>query len=276
MDKETRKHRFVEGVGTVIIVLALVRCAFPGVSTPQVALGPETVDSLLTDTVLTAQVETPVEEPAPQSDYQVPETHQVATRYLADGQQPHRIKGVVSYDKSFPDSNYVQLVAAQYWGVSPVKDRKNAEARSNELVYMAASPYYCVDPLQRSIPYLVPRAAILLQDIGQAFFDSLQVKGIPLHRLIVTSVLRTEEDVVKLRRVNTNATEQSCHLYGTTFDICYNRYKTVEDPEGPHRRSVRDDSLKYVLCEVLDDMRQQGRCYIKYERKQGCFHMTVR
>jgi len=23
-------------------------------------------------------------------------------------------------------------------------------------------------------------------------------------------------------------------------------------------------------------MRQQGRCYIKYERKQGCFHMTVR
>lgn len=276
MDKETRGHRFVEGLGIMIIVLGLVRCAFPGVSTPQGAQVAETADSLQTDTVVTAQVETPVEEPAPKSDYQVPETRQVATRYLADGQRPHRIKGVSSYDKAFPDSNYVQLVAAQYWGVSPVKDRQNAEARSNELVYMAASPYYYVDPLQRSIPYLVPRAAILLQDIGQAFFDSLQVKGIPLHRLIVTSVLRTEEDVMKLRRVNTNATEQSCHLYGTTFDICYNRYKTVEDPEGPRRPGVRDDSLKYVLCEVLDDMRQQGRCYIKYERKQGCFHMTVR
>jgi hypothetical protein len=92
----------------------------------------------------------------------------------------------------------------------------------------------------------------------------------------VTSVLRTEEDVARLRRFNGNATENSCHLYGTTFDICYNRYETVEDPDGPRRREVRNDTLKYVLSEVLRDMRQQGRCYIKYEVKQGCFHMTVR
>jgi hypothetical protein len=82
--------------------------------------------------------------------------------------------------------------------------------------------------------------------------------------------------VVKLRRRNGNATENSCHLYGTTFDICYNRYKTVEDPDGPPRRQVRNDTLKWVLSEVLRDMREQGRCYIKYEVKQGCFHMTVR
>jgi len=82
--------------------------------------------------------------------------------------------------------------------------------------------------------------------------------------------------VARLRRFNGNATEKSCHLYGTTFDICYNRYKTVEDPDGPRRREVRNDSLKYVLSEVLRDMREQGRCYIKYEVKQGCYHMTVR
>ena len=97
-----------------------------------------------------------------------------------------------------------------------------------------------------------------------------------MHRLIVTSVLRTQEDVGRLRRFNGNATENSCHLYGTTFDICYNRYETLEDPNGPHRRAVRNDTLKYVLSEVLRDMRQQGRCFIKYEVKQGCFHMTVR
>ena len=68
----------------------------------------------------------------------------------------------------------------------------------------------------------------------------------------------------------------SYHLYGTTFDICYNRYKTVEDPDGPARRQVRNDTLKWVLSEVLRDMRAQNRCYIKYEVKQGCFHMTVR
>ena len=184
--------------------------------------------------------------------------------------RPHRILSVPSYTRVFPDSNAVQLVSAKKWGVTPVRNREDAEARKKELVYVGASPYYHVDPLRQSIPYLVPRAAILLQDIGQAFFDSLYVKGVPLHRIIVTSVLRSQEDVVKLRRRNGNATENSCHLYGTTFDICYNRYHAV----GP--REVRNDTLKYVLSEVLRDMRQKGRCYIKYEVKQGCFHMTVR
>ena len=189
---------------------------------------------------------------------------------------PHRILSVPSYKEAFPDTNAVQLKAAQQWGVTPVKDRADAESRKKELVYVECSPYFRVDRLRQSIPYLVPRAAVLLQDIGQAFFDSLYVKGVPLHRFIVTSVLRSQEDVARLRRFNGNATENSCHLYGTTFDICYNRYETLEDPNGPSRRQVRNDTLKYVLSEVLRDMRQQGRCYIKYEVKQGCFHMTVR
>lgn len=130
--------------------------------------------------------------------------------------------------------------------------------------------------MNRSIPYLVPRAAVLLNDIGRAFFDSLQMKQVPLHKVIVTSVLRTKDDVEKLRNYNKNATENSCHLYGTTFDICYNRYKTVQDPDGPKRRQVQNDTLKWVLSEVLNDMRRNGRCYVKYEVKQGCYHITVR
>ena len=188
----------------------------------------------------------------------------------------HKIRSVANYAVAFPDTNGLQLTAANRWGVTPVANREDAESRKRELVYVGANPYYHVDPLYSSIPYLVPRAAVLLQDIGQAFFDSLYVKGVPLHKIIVTSVLRSQEDVAKLRRRNGNATEKSCHLYGTTFDICYNRYKTVENPDGPHRRKVRNDTLKWVLSEVLRDMREQDRCYIKYEVKQGCFHMTVR
>ena len=93
---------------------------------------------------------------------------------------------------------------------------------------------------------------------------------------MVTSVLRTQGYVARRRRVNAKATENSCHLYGTTFDICYNRYETVEPPDGPRRRAVGSDTLKYVLSEVLRDMRQQGRSYSKYDVKQGCFHMTLR
>jgi len=184
-------------------------------------------------------------------------------------QKHNRIRGVTNYQTTFPDSQSVQIVAAQKWGVRPVKNREDAESRKKELVYVGESPYYHVDRLSSSIPYLVPRAALMLQDIGDAFFDSLYAKGLPLHQLIVTSVLRSMDDVAKLQRHNPNATEQSCHLYGTTIDICYNRYQ-------PLTREVRNDTLKWVLSEVLRDKRNEGRCYIKYEVKQGCFHMTVR
>jgi len=183
--------------------------------------------------------------------------------------KPNRILSVPNYKAAFPDSQSVQIVAAEKWGVRPVQNREDAEKRMKELVYVGESPYYHVDRLSNSIPYLVPRAAVLLQDIGQAFYDSLYNKGVPFNKLIVTSVLRTMDDVAKLQRHNLNATERSCHLFGTTFDICYNRYHAVTQP-------VRDDTLKYVLSEVLRDKRQEGRCYVKYEVKQGCFHMTVR
>ena len=184
-------------------------------------------------------------------------------------QRPHRILSVPNYKAAFPDSQSVQIVMAERWGVKPVRNREDAEARKKELVYIGESPYFHVDPLYSSIPYLVPRAAVLLQDIGAAFYDSLYVKGVPLNQLIVTSVLRSMDDVAKLQRRNGNATENSCHLYGTTFDICYNRYHPVG-------REVRNDTLKWVLSEVLRDKRDEGRCYVKYEVKQGCFHMTVR
>ena len=142
-------------------------------------------------------------------------------------------------------------------------------------MYVGSNPFFYVDKLSNSIPYLVPRASVLLQDIGRAYFDSLQIKGIPLHKIIVTSILRTKDDVAKLRTRNGNATENSCHLYGTTFDICYNRYKQIQTREQP-RRQVQNDTLKWVFSEVLRDFRDKNRCYIKYEVKQGCFHITVK
>ena len=192
-----------------------------------------------------------------------------STFHLPPSTFPHRIWSVPSYKDAFPDGQDVQILAANKWGVRPVRNREDAEHRKKELVYIGANPYYHVDRLKSSIPYLVPRAAVLLQDIGQSFYDSLYVKGVPLSQLIVTSVLRSMDDVAKLQRHNQNATENSCHLYGTTFDICYNRYHPVG-------RYVRDDTLKWVLSEVLRDMRRQERCYVKYEVKQGCFHITVR
>ncbi len=188
----------------------------------------------------------------------------------------HKIYSVPDYVNTFPDSNQTHLETAMRLGVKPVKDRTQAEANKKELVFVASNPYFFVRKLNNSIPYLVPRAAILLEHIGRTFHDSLSIKGIPLNTIMVTSLLRTEDDVARLRKHNGNASPNSCHRYGTTFDIAYNKYRMVQDPALPKVRPVRDDTLKYVLSEVLNDARKQGLCYIKYEKKQGCYHITVR
>lgn len=194
------------------------------------------------------------------------------------GPQKNRIYSVPGgYVENFPDIQEVQYPSAVRWGISPMHDRSEFERYRDQLVYVGTNPYIHLDEqMTRSIPYLVPRASDLLEHLGKAFMDSLYSKRIPLHKFVVSSVLRTEADVAKLSVHNVNATERSCHLFGTTFDISYNRYYTVSSPDGPARRAVRDDSLKMVLSEVLRDARSEGRCYVRYERLQPCFHITVR
>ena len=270
------KNRYLLAFSIVVALLFVVKLIFPDVNR---AAGTRHADDAgvhcSEQTALSQQLEAAGEHCSEQTALsQQPEAAgEHATPLTSEGVEvvakPHPIHSVPNYQEAFPDTNGVQLVAAERWGVRPVRNREDAEKRMKELVYMGVSPYYHVDRLNSSIPYLVPRAAMLLQDIGRAFYDSLYVKGVPFNQLIVTSVLRTMDDVEKLRRHNGNATERSCHLYGTTFDICYNRYEPVV-------REVRNDTLKWVLSEVLRDMREQGRCYLKYEVKQGCFHMTVR
>ncbi len=84
-------------------------------------------------------------------------------------------------------------------------------------------------------------------------------------------MLRTPSTVKRLRRINVNATSESSHQYGTTFDISYSRF--ICDSINVNR-SFED--LKNLLGEILYDLRQEGRCYVVFERKQSCFHVTAR
>lgn len=293
------KNRFLLGFVVVVCVLALVRLISPGVAEPRTSVaGLSVADSLATDSVdQLAMAEEDKEEEnkaaneiAETSDDLAQEAAGIGseTDAAADSSNTpsiffdkngkevkHRIFSVPHFGNTFPDQQDVQILAANKYGVSPVQNREEAEHSKGKLVYVGSNPFFYVDKLNNSIPYLVPRASVLLQDIGRAYFDSLQIKGIPLHKIIVTSILRTKDDVAKLRTRNGNATENSCHLYGTTFDVCYNRYKQIQTRRQP-RRQVQNDTLKWVLSEVLRDMRDRNRCLVKYEVKQGCFHITVK
>ena len=282
----------------VVLLLALVRVIFPSVAEPRLTARSDgkdstAIDSLRGDSDGSALVASAGAQDVVSGDASSSEAADLKKDELSvtpdtasngrfsiffdkNGKEvKHRIFSVPHFGNTFPDQQDVQIVAASKHGVAPVQNREEAEHSKGKLVYVGSNPFFYVDKLNNSIPYLVPRASVLLQDIGRAYFDSLQIKGIPLHKIIVTSILRTKDDVSKLRTRNGNATENSCHLYGTTFDICYNRYKQIQTEKQP-RRQVQNDTLKWVFSEVLRDFREKNRCYIKYEVKQGCFHITVR
>ena len=270
LDMKISKNRYLQGFVVVVLLLALVRLVFPSVAEPRLAKNEKEQDSAEVDSLKAMKKD---------ELSAAPDTAMAGMASIffdEDGKEvKHRIFSVPHFGNTFPDQQDVQILAANQHGVAPVQNREEAEHSKGKLVYVGSNPFFYVDKLNNSIPYLVPKASVLLQDIGRAYFDSLQIKGIPLHKIIVTSILRTKDDVAKLRTRNGNATENSCHLYGTTFDICYNRYKQIQTKDQP-RRQVQNDTLKWVFSEVLRDFREKNRCYIKYEVHQGCFHITVR
>ena len=170
----------------------------------------------------------------------------------------------------FNDSNHLQLEAARRLGISPVSDLSSAYFTGRPIVKVSSNEYYQIDSLTHSVPFLVPEAADLLTQIGSNFNDSLHARGGKGNRIKITSLLRTPESVNRLRRVNINATDSSTHQFGTTFDISYVNFY-CPDPT----LQVDQGDLKNLLAEVLNDLRKQGQCLVKYERKTGCFHVTA-
>jgi len=195
-------------------------------------------------------------------------------QYIDEGEVNHntdRREPVRQYDRLFNDLNDTQLEAARKNGLKqPITTDQAKTDRRLQLIQ--PNRYYDIQKLTHSVPYLVPKAAQLLEDMGKAFQDSLFNRGYNRnHRFTVTSVLRTEETVRQLRRTNVNSTENSCHCYGTTFDISYFTYST---PQVGKVASV--DKMRQILYQVAYDMQKQGRCYVKYEKQQTCLHITVR
>ena len=102
------KKSYLQGFAVVVLLLAAVRLLFPQVA-------------------VSANVES---ENSPTADFPL---------HLSRS-SVHKIRSVSSYAEAFPDTNAVQLVAAQKWGVSPVKNREDAESRKRELVFVGSNP----------------------------------------------------------------------------------------------------------------------------------------
>ncbi len=125
---------------------------------------------------------------------------------------------------------------------------------------------YLLAKMTYSYPYLTVKSVDFVDELGAAYRDACKKKGVPYRPFVITSALRTHESVARLTRVNRNAIKESAHLYGTTFDISWRGFGPGKTPSQKNLN---------VLIEVLDGFRQSGNCYVKYERQQACFHVTV-
>ena len=175
------------------------------------------------------------------------------------------------YDEVFNDSNYVQYASAEKMGIDPMYRLRDSYNTRRPLVKIETGENYVVDNLTHSMPYLVPEAASLLDEIGKDFSTVVRKRGgTPGHKVIVTSVLRSPYSVKKLRRVNKNAVDSSTHMFATTFDISWNHFHAPDSISAE-----REVVLKGILAEVLLKKREEGKCLVKYEKKSPCFHITV-
>lgn len=171
------------------------------------------------------------------------------------------------------DCNAVQLEAAHACGISEaLQTRDEAETVTMLLEEIVSNPIYMVDTLTYSVPYLTHDAARLVNTIGERFAERVQARGLGHYRMIVTSVLRTREDVLNLRASgNRNAVLNSTHCFATTFDLSYERFYRVgwfEDADPAE--------LTAILADVVEELRARGDCYAIFERRETCIHITSR
>lgn len=204
-------------------------------------------------------------------DEEQDEVHIIPVDSMPLGGKRIRVRMLGSLRKVFNDSNYIHLGVARKYGITPIMKISDAWNLKVPVIRVVPTETYYIDELTYSLPYLVPRAKKLLDDIAQTWKDSLTARGGGDYRLKVTSMLRTPATIKKLRRRNTAAVDSSAHQYGTTFDISFVKF-VCDNPSNP--RTAED--LKNLLAEVLYDLREEDRCYVKYEHKQGCFHITTR
>lgn len=196
----------------------------------------------------------------------------VSSKYSGTGSTFRKDDASVSSKYHFKDLNGQQLEAATKYGIKPIERRSEVRRKARKLNKITSNKYYLLDPMTHSSPYLTDGAKQLLKTIGKRFQKKLKKAGYRQHRIIATSMLRTREDVASLRKVNGNASSNSSHMYGTTFDLSYTRYNRISTKGEP----VNNDVMANLLGEVIYELREDGKCWVIFERNQHCFHITVR
>jgi hypothetical protein len=147
----------------------------------------------------------------------------------------------------------------------------NSLIKNAKLVELKSNSFYIVDTMFYSYPFLIPSAVKLLDEIGLAFQKKMVNTKMQDARFIITSALRTNQSVKRLRKRNANATKFSAHLHGTAFDIAYDEFLSNDQPTFAEINCLKD-----ILAETLIEFKLNEKCWVTYEVNQACFHIVVK
>lgn len=205
----------------------------------------ETYDSLVEDEIHTEYVDLPsAESLEPSADIEVPS---FSGRLKKDNYDDH-------------------LSTAALMGIGLIEDEEQLQnlVATGALVEANTGAGYQVDDLTHSHPYFSPHTKSILEEIGQTF-ETMNGSG---NYMMITSATRTMAQQKKLSRRNRNATKgESSHSYGVSFDISYVRF----NGEKNYDRQAQKD-----LEAVLNHFQKENKIFVIKERRQACYHITVR
>lgn len=163
---------------------------------------------------------------------------------------------------------------ASLTGIAECSDATDIKKRvsDKQLFRIRNSRYYKIEDLTYSYPFLTRDSKDLLNEIGKRFRKKIRREGFKGTRFTITSMTRSSEMVKGLGKTNINASDNSPHLMGNTFDISYARFSFIK------LQVTECDKwyMKEALAEVIYQLKKEEKCWATYERKQGCFHVVSR
>ena len=158
-------------------------------------------------------------------------------------------------------------------GVKPSKDKRGIQQniRVGKLQLVEANTGFVLDTFEYSYAALTPYAKKILNEIGQAFHDSLLQTPLAGTQLIVTSMTRTHYTVSRLVRRNRTAVRKSPHLNGNSFDFSFSRFVSP--------RTLSDCELHYLQelsSSILFNMKKSCKIWATFEKNEECLHVVAR
>jgi len=187
--------------------------------------------------------------------------------------------GCISYDQAIYSRKLKDILTdyieeSSVSGISKCSSKRELlkKARDGELCRIRNGRGFEVEDLSYSYPFLTKKGKALLKEIGKKFREKVSGTRLRGSDFKITSMTRTTEILVRLRKLNSNASVNSPHFYGNTFDISYVRFSS------PKWFITDCDKyfLKETLAQIIWQLREEKRCWATYEIKQGCFHVVAR